>query len=84
MAYCYQFGEGVEPNYDTAVEWYKKAMEQDFNVAKKNIGDCYYYENGFPQDYKKAYNWYQKAAAQKNEDVKNMAEYIETVYKKYL
>ena len=56
-------------------------MEQDFNVAKKNIGDCYYYENGFPQDYKKAYNWYQKAAAQKNEDVKNMAEYIETVYK---
>ena len=34
LGYCYEKGEGVEKNLSKAIEWYKKAAEQENERAK--------------------------------------------------
>ena len=58
LGICYFNGEGVEQNYDKAVEWYTKSAEQGDCWAQYRLGE--YYEQG--QNLSKATDWYSKSA----------------------
>ena len=60
----YDCGDGVEQNYQKAVEYYQKAAEQDYPQAQNNLGLLYEHGKGVEQSYKKAIELYQKAADQ--------------------
>ncbi len=58
----YENGEGVEVDMAKAVQWYEKAIDQDFVFAMLNLGDAYRFGNpGFPQNVAKAAALYDKA-----------------------
>ena len=61
LGLMYRDGEGVEKNYEKAVEWYRKSAKQGYASAENNLG--FMYENGFgvEKDYKKAFDWYCQA-----------------------
>ncbi len=50
----YYTGRGVEQDYDTAIEYYRKAADQGLPVAIFAVGDCYYLGNGAEKDIKQA------------------------------
>jgi TPR repeat protein len=68
---CYYFGEGVEKDYEKAVELFKSVAnleEEDYDgdwdnlywdvdLAKFLLGELYYYGEGVKQDYKQAVHW---------------------------
>jgi TPR repeat protein len=60
----YFYGNGVERDYTTALEWYRKAAGHGSADGQYNIG--WLFENGFgvTQDSAQATLWYQKAADQ--------------------
>ena len=60
----YADGKGVPQDYAMAVEWYRKAAEQGYSLAKAGLGMMYYYGWGVPQDYAAAASWARKAADQ--------------------
>ena len=60
----YQHGFGVEQNYAKAIEWLRKAAEQNLAPAQDNLGVMYNNGEGVNQDYKQAIEWYRKAAEQ--------------------
>src|SRR5208282_471384 len=58
-------GDGVPQDDKQAAEWYRKAAEQGFAKAQKNLGDMYFLGRGVEQrDYDQAMLWYKKAADQ--------------------
>jgi TPR repeat protein len=71
LATCYYFGEGVEKDYEKAVELFKSVAnleEEDYNgdwdnlywdvdLAKYLLGELYYYGVGVEKDYKQAVYW---------------------------
>ena len=64
----YYYGEGVEQDYDSAMQWFKKAVDLDEeNGDKENgyamylIGTMYYSGEGVEQDYDIAKDWFDKA-----------------------
>ncbi|WP_010322543.1 tetratricopeptide repeat protein [Marinobacterium stanieri] len=58
----FEFGYGVERDSDKAIEWYRKAADQNVVAAWHNIGRCYNFGTGVEQDYAEAETWYRKAA----------------------
>jgi UDP-3-O-acyl-N-acetylglucosamine deacetylase len=50
----YNNGEGVEQDYERAMEYYELAADQGHAKAQNNLGSCYFYGNGVEQDYEKA------------------------------
>ncbi len=60
----FEFGYGVERDSDKAIEWYRKAADQNVVAAWHNIGRCYNFGTGVEQDYAQAESWYRKAAEQ--------------------
>ncbi len=58
----YEKGMGVEPDFDFAAVWYKKAAKQDYSRAQINLGYLYEKGLGVDQDVTKAMNWYRKAS----------------------
>ena len=62
----YYNGDGVEKDYEKAVEYYEKAAELENAAAQNNLGLCYENGHGVLQDYKEAVKWYRKAAEQGN------------------
>ena len=60
----YYDGDGVEQNYQIAVEWYKKAAEQGYARAQYNLAQCYMFGRGVEKDERVAVEWYKKAAEQ--------------------
>jgi len=60
----YQYGEGVEQNFQEAFKWYKKAAEQGHEWAQNNIAALYYRGKGVEQNYEEAFKWFLKAAKQ--------------------
>lgn len=59
LGYCYEFGHGVEQNFQKAWEWYTKSAEANYSEAIFKLGMCY--ENGFHHirpDYEKALYYY--------------------------
>ena len=58
----YAKGEGVEQNYDKALEYYNLALEHGCVKANCHIAHLYYYGLGVKQDYKKAFELYKIVA----------------------
>ncbi|KAG0365196.1 hypothetical protein BGX24_004237 [Mortierella sp. AD032] len=75
----YRDGEGVDQDYQTAMDWYLKAADQGHHDAQYNIGVLYDYGRGVPRDYTQAMAWYLKAANQGNADAQNS---LGSLYKK--
>jgi len=59
----YEKGLGVEPDYEMALVWYKKAARQGYSKAQMNLG--FLYEKGFgvEQNMAKAMDWYGKSSS---------------------
>ena len=59
---AYYNADGVERDYDKAMEWYLKAAAQGEKYAESNIGILYRYGCGREKDLKTALTWFLKAA----------------------
>ena len=46
----YQSGQGVGQSYESAVEYYRRAVQAGHAKAKGNLGGCYLYGQGVEQD----------------------------------
>ena len=64
----YQFGKGVEQDYQQAAYWYGKAATQGYAPAQTHLAYLYASGKGVGQDLQQAIAWYQKAAAQGDAD----------------
>jgi TPR repeat protein len=62
----YDYGEGVEVNYQLAFQHYQTAADQGHSDAQSNLGFLYSNGHGTDQDQAKAIEWYTKAANQNN------------------
>ena len=60
----YEFGLGVDQDYEQAVVWYRKSAKQGDDVAQCNLGYIYEFGTGVEQDLEEAMTWYLKAADQ--------------------
>ena len=60
----YAKGQGVQQDYQQAVQWYRKAAEQGNADAQNNLGLMYANGQGVKQDYQQAVQWFRKAAEQ--------------------
>ena len=58
----YEKGMGVEPDFDFAAVWYKKAAKQGYSQAQINLGYLYEKGLGVEQNVTEAMNWYRKAS----------------------
>ena len=67
LGYMYEYGKGIEQDYEKAVQWYTKAAEKGYETAECNLGNMYEYGKGIEQDYEKAVQWYMKAAEKGDE-----------------
>lgn len=45
-----------------AMEWYRKAAEQENSRAQYSLGQCYHYGRGVEVNKQEAVKWYRKAA----------------------
>lgn len=62
IGYMYHFGQGIDPDYPKAMEWYEKAVDLGYSSAMIAIGYMYQNGQGVDQDYPKALEWYDRAA----------------------
>ena len=53
-------------NYAEAVRWYRRAAEQEDDVAQYMLGGMYEQGKGVAQDYAQAVRWWRKSAEQGN------------------
>ncbi len=63
LAIMYEKGQGVEKNYQKAMELLQQASENGYIRAINNIGDMYENGYGVPVDYAKAKEYYLQAVA---------------------
>ena len=62
LGLLYKYGRGVERDLKRAVEWYRRAAEQDHAVAQFNLGLMYDNGLGVTQDFEAAARWFRLAA----------------------
>ena len=62
----YFYGRGVEKNYIKAVEYFKKAADNDNIYAQNYLGMCYEYGLGLEVDLNIAFQYYEYASKQGN------------------
>lgn len=58
----YEKGLGLEPDYDLAAVWYKRAADQGLTRAQINLGNLYEKGLGVEKNSITALNWYRKAS----------------------
>jgi len=51
LGVMYKFGNGVQQNYSTAVEWFRKAAKQGYAIAQRYLGDMYYWGDGVDEQW---------------------------------
>lgn len=51
---CYYYGYGVSKDYEKAVYWLKKSVNQDWPTALIGLGMCYLLGDGVPRNYDQA------------------------------
>lgn len=66
LANRYRLGEGVEQSETHAVEWYRKAAEQNHSSAQYFLGMAYTDGKGVQKDYVLGEKWLRKSAANGN------------------
>ena len=74
---CLGSGEGVAQDMTLAVQWVRKAAEQNYANAQSTLGFCYENGRGVGKDLQEAINWYRKAAAQGNTSAKEALQRLE-------
>lgn len=62
LGILYAKGLGVSQNEQQAVQWYRRAIESDHEMALFNLAVLYTNGQGAPQNYQEAMRWYTKAA----------------------
>lgn len=65
----YERGLGIQPDYKTAAEWYRKASAQGNSRAQINLGHLYEKGLGVPKNLTTAMEWYQKASGLEKKDL---------------
>ena len=68
---CFYDGIHVKQSYSTAVQWYKKAAEQNLAVAQHNLALCYESGIGVEANPAEAFCWYTAAALQNHSTAQN-------------
>jgi TPR repeat protein len=58
----YERGDDVSVNYQTAMEWYRKAADAGYPPAELSVGILYMSGRGTPKDPKTAVEWFRRAA----------------------
>jgi len=58
----YERGDNVTVNYQTAMEWYRKAADAGYPPAELSVGILYMAGRGTAQDPKQAADWFRRAA----------------------
>ena len=76
FGFMYYKGEGVPRDYAKAMEYFRKADEQDHAAAQFYIGHMYQNALGVKRDYAEAMKWYQKSAAYGYTDAENNIGYM--------
>ena len=66
----YEQGKGTEKNYEKAVEWYRKAADQNESAAQYSLGLMYEQGTGVQRDVDEAKKWYTLAANNGDPDAK--------------
>ena len=56
-------GEGVPPDYQEAVKWYRLAAEQGYAMSQFSLGGMYAIGQGVREDYVQAHKWISLAAS---------------------
>ena len=57
-------GQGVTQDYSQALEWFRRAADQNFAPAQFQLGVLYYDGQGVGQNYGRAADWFRRAARQ--------------------
>ncbi|KAG0064407.1 hypothetical protein BGZ89_009118 [Linnemannia elongata] len=60
----YREGEGVQQDYQAAMDWYLKAANQEDSIGQRRVGFLYYGGLGVSQSHSTALEWFIKAANQ--------------------
>ena len=55
---AYQWGQGVEKDYNEAVKWFRAAAKQNYASAQFNLGVSYLEGEGVEVDHRKATAWF--------------------------
>jgi len=76
LGVMYQYGDGVDYNYSTAVEWYCKAAKQGHSDAQFNLGVMYELGLGVDKNHSTAVEWYRKGAEQGNAAAQYKLDYL--------
>lgn len=63
----YEYGRGVERDYEKSLEWFTKAAEQGHVHAQTELGSKYKSGEGVERDVEKSVYWYIKAGEQGEE-----------------
>lgn len=58
----YRDGVAIEPNYEEALKWLRKAADQGLPIACWHLGMHYKHGINVPQNFTTAYSWFNKAA----------------------
>lgn len=58
----YRTGQCVQQDYQTAMDWYRKAADQGDSVGLRKVGVLYEHGEGVTQSYTTALEWYLRAA----------------------
>lgn len=64
LAYMYSHGLGVPQDYGEALNWRRKAADQNYPDGENGLGFMYRFGQGVSQDDAEAMRWYRKAADQ--------------------
>lgn len=54
LALMYEYGKGVEQNFDMSAKYYRRAVEQGHVESMYNLALMYAFGRGFPQDFERA------------------------------
>ena len=73
----YVLGNGVTQDYKEGVKWYRKAAEQNEEVAQLNLGEMYFQGRGVTQDYVQAHMWFNISAANGDKNARELRDNAE-------
>ena len=71
IAYCYEFGLGVQPDHAKALDMYTGPAKRDLDWAQFRLGVMYYQGKGTDKDYSKAVDYFRMAAEQGHPEAQN-------------
>ena len=63
MGVMYSKGQGVNQDYKTASDWFRKASEKAIPQAQYRLGELYFKGRGVPKDFESAYIWFSVGAS---------------------